>query len=169
MRYSFIPLLVASVVILTSLSDCKNIHNWRPYAPISAEINGTEYSSDYHDHIGSSEYARYGISSGEYRFDILRHLYSSKNDVVTLAYRFSADTLVCNEKYNINNIILWTDWDGNRYYDIYGVDGHLEFTKIDTVKRQIAGKFEFIVSTARQIYNIKKGMFDVPYLNFNQP
>ncbi len=39
MRYSFIPLLVASVVILTSLSDCKNLHDWRPYAPISAEIN----------------------------------------------------------------------------------------------------------------------------------
>jgi len=157
---------VAAVVMLTSLSECKDFLDGRTYAPASAVINGIKYSSDYHSYIGPSEYARYGIRSGDYCFGFLRHLYSEKGEEVALSYNFSADTIVCNKKYDINHVILWIDWDENRYYSIDGADGQLEFTKIDTIQRQIAGRFELsftIVDDTEQVINIKNGMFDVPY------
>ena len=92
MKHCFLPFLVISVVILSSLSECGYLYE-EDNSPVSVEINGVCYYSP-SDRFSIAKY------NGK-EFDLLRELHSEEdeNDRVVMSLEMEVDTILLNHKY----------------------------------------------------------------------
>ena len=155
MKHCFLPFLVISVVILSSLSECVYLYE-EDNSPISLEINGVRYYSP-SDRFDKAEFNGKG-------FDLLRELHSEEdeNDRVMLSLKMEADTILLNRKYTelkpalsvLGGESVKNAW--IEFADCYKI-GYL---------KKIVVKFEFDIfneSTGNVLYEIRQGEFDVIY------
>ena len=73
MKYSFIPLFVAVVVVMTSLSECVDLFDGMLESPISADINGVTYSSEVTTNRDYGARFTESDSTGKYYFVLSPH------------------------------------------------------------------------------------------------
>ena len=177
MKYSFIPLFVAVVVVMTSLSECMDSFNLDGIvdAPISADINGVTYSSESYPSQSMGLYGAWlykSISTGKYEgFRLCRSLYYNKSNSTRIEIKLSMESLKINHRYNDFKILYYEFiQDSLNVYEFENTDGWIEFTdKYEEEKypfvRRIAGKFEFTFTddVTAKTYEITNGVFDVPY------
>ena len=184
MKHSFAPLLMTSVIILTSLSDCDPDDGHNPYdpifyTPISAEINGILYSDIYEGKyevtdldsnrcISTSPHAFYRINYDNkfLYFDIrARKLTSESGDTLFLGlYSQTNNTgFALNSKYKLDAGFGWYDFETNLFSWYDSTDGWIQFTTIG--RKRIGGRFEFIVKDPKTdsiLFDINNGMFYLP-------
>ena len=156
MKQSFIPFLIASFVILTSLSECQNPFSADIDAPISAEINGELYSSPGHKAMSIYEWAAYNGKG----FFVARDLYSQSGKEASISLRVESDTLLLNHKYSDTRICFGT-------YELECINGWIEFTGLTYgYHHRVHGIFEFTVTnpeTGEIDYYVTNGRFNLPY------
>ena len=152
MKYCFIPLLVAAVVMLTSLSECSTDID----SPVSAKINGVLYSSPGHEGMSTYSWAEY---TGKY-FLLAREIYSESGDRLHVKFVVESDTLLMHHKYTDASIHLGG-------FGPECVSGWIEFLGLSNGKhRNIYGIFEFEVrdpDSGQILYDVNEGFFSVAY------
>ena len=163
MRCSFIPLLVASVVILTSLSDCKSPFDRTIDLFMCAEINGVEYRGE-SKLVTASTYPEF---NGKI-LDLGSSVYSN-DDEAWIRFYMERDTILLNTKYDDVKIYF------ARKFVPEDIEGWVQLTEIymgenkyREMKPRIKGSFEFVVKngdTGAIECVVKKGAFDSPYLS----
>ena len=152
MKYSFIPLLAATVVILTSLSEC----NTEVDSPVSAKINGVLYSSPDHEDVSTYSWAQYTGKT----FLMAREIYSESGNRLHIKFMVEDDTLLMHHKYTDASIHLGG-------FGPECVSGWIEFLGLSNGKhRNIYGIFEFEVrdpDSGQILYDVNEGFFSVAY------
>ena len=167
MKYSSISLIIATSVILTSMSDCEA--TYKVHAPVSIEIDGVPYRSDYVEQdrwwtVGNVDIAEFNISENGFSFKTCyRELISESADTIFIRLQaheeFDDIDFQWNTQYPIRADLYTGDYEAN---DI--TDGWIKF--ISVRNDRVSGNFEFTVTnpdTGEAIYYVKNGEFDLPY------
>jgi len=152
MKYGFIPMLVAAVVMLTSLSECSTDID----SPVSAKINGVLYSSPGHEGMSTYSWAQY---TGKY-FLLAREIYSESGDRLHVKFVVESDTLLMHHKYTDASIHLggfgpecisgWVEFLGPTKGYHYKIHGIFEFEVRDPDSGQV-------------LYDVNDGVFSAAY------
>lgn len=176
MKYSFIPLFVAVVVVMTSLSECVDLFDGMLESPISADINGVTYSSEVTTNRDYGARFTESDSTGKYYFVLDRYLNLNKDNYVLIEIELPLDSFVIGYEYT-DFKVKYTEFLRESpavfvtcEYESDNADGWIEFTDRYKEKkypnyRRIAGKFEFTFTddVTAKTYEITNGVFDVPY------
>ena len=147
---SYIFLLLASVIILTSMSECKfSLNPWSiEHSYVTAELNGRHYVSTVAEAFGGAgrrePTLRVYLNDEYFYFRVERQLFSGENSVwLGINYEYPSQ-LEPNKKYDL----MEDDITNNRPhvtasgYDFYLTEGSLMFTSyVD--ESHYAGTFEF--------------------------
>ena len=176
MKRSFIPLLLASVIILTSMSECDK-ENWER---VNVKLNGVQYgysSMNFH-HTGGKDFPVLQLTDDGFSFEISRTLSSA--DGQTVQFQLSMD---CDEPFELYHpypfnqqgnsqasLLVWVP-DGENEFIGYHFsntsDGYVEFTEYDEVC--LSGRFEFtaVNSELDSVIYVTSGTFeDVDVVRF---
>ena len=152
MKRSFIPLLLASVIILTSMSECDK-ENWER---VNVKLNGVQYgysSMNFH-HTGGKDFPVLQLTDDGFSFEISRTLSSA--DGQTVQFQLSMD---CDEPFELYHpypfeqqgnsqasLLVWVP-DGENEFIGYHFsntsDGYVEFTEYAGDHSNLFGRFEF--------------------------
>ena len=158
MKHFFAPLLIASALILMSMSGCNDwmddLFNHKKYSPVSAEINGVRYYSDGFETMGPLNWPYYGKSTvDKYEFSFIRELYSEQNDSAYIKLSMYKDTIITNTVYTCKCGL-------GRCKDVLG---KVKFSTISTTPERLIGTFEFVAEDpyTGDLYEVKNGTFDI--------
>lgn len=182
MKHSFVPLLITSVIILTSLSDCDPDDGHDPYnpifyTPISAEINGILYSdvyvklyerTDFDDSgfLHNPSEVLFGMKYGNAYFKLEgRKVTSESGDTLFLSLCSQRDRAKfdLNSKHKLEASILRYDHKTKLLTNYDSTDGWIQFTTIG--HSRVGGRFEFIIKdpkTDSVLFDINNGIFYLP-------
>lgn len=156
MKKNAFAIIIASLIICTSLSQCHELFHPTDYSPVSAFINGEYYKSE--DYYTRDRF--YGATELHYtdtcfRF-CFRRVISSKNRSCNIYMRVYSDSpLKENIKYQLFQYDLmdlahfsYYDSDLDKIVDITAYSGSVEFTDIlrnesETLPIGLSGNFEF--------------------------
>jgi len=160
MKRSFIPLLLASVIILTSMSECDFKKSFSPYrwedSYVSAEVNGESYISTPGEVLHLSMFApTVRLDESEtgddgFLFLLNREIFSQEDTVYVRIKYENSDNVELNRRYELpgesdNNAKLSVASSQNAgltsYYDFNATDGYFMIT--EKQGGLFAGIFEF--------------------------
>ncbi len=172
MKYRFIPMLIASLILLTSMSECKDgdvlFINHTEYSPINAEIDGVLYTS------GDYTYLNWGGSpfelskkENEFSFSFYRDIHS-ENHGVYISISFSkSEPFELNKKYDLGEGCgkIYYFRDGNERVSYPMIEGHIIFTECTGNEENyyiVSGTFEFTAKDSGndRIVKVTNGTFE---------
>lgn len=139
----FIPLLLASAVLLFSMSGCKYYYD-RPlrYSPVAARLDGVLYydgEMDYSEWEYNQKDYKFGLDESGFRAQILRRIYSESDTVSLFIYVDEEVPFKLYEKYYFQS-----EPDSGNYARVgsmVSTDGYILFT--EHTSDGISGVFEF--------------------------
>lgn len=161
MKHRFVPILIAMVISLTSLSECMSLFPATP-SVVSAEINGQLYSSLFEE----SPLTIYLPEYDGKHFKLTRYLRSKMGEYADIVLYIPSqnDSIPFNQKY-YNLQVFFGSYPKESIKNSW-----IELTDCYRDSRNnpyISGLFEFDVidsETGEIVYEVRNGMFDVPYV-----
>ena len=168
-RHHIIPLIIAVVILSTTVSSCV-LNEWLDNAfdkfsekfyhfPVSAEINGVKYHSE-----GHYRFVDAWSIFGEGKFQLNRELFSDDNEYFDVSVEVQSDIMKTDTLYDAKCSI---ERRKNGAFVIYGEGiGHVQFTLVrldPDDKDEFHGIFEFSVTDkySGTVYNATDGKFEV--------
>ena len=168
MKYIYIHfhLLIASLAILMSMSECEL--DYEIPAPVAAEINGKEFSSDAY-----TRYSGYQSTCSPHQFIFDRELYSSdgENYIIRFDKTFTPpDELQIGIAYTCECSICEYMTDEGTFKITKTDECMFKITELSNDNKQAHGEFEFTIEdkeTGSIVYSVLNGKFSIPWNNYH--